>query len=107
MTTVLAVYNSSGCVGRCDANCHDAKHDKCTCICGGLNHGKGSVQAAQNVTDGIGLSFDYLSDFATATKRDPRELIVINRLKTPNSRHARKAALHKLEQPDLFDERIP
>lgn len=28
MTTVLAVYNSEGCVGRCDANCHDAKRQK-------------------------------------------------------------------------------
>lgn len=108
MTTVLAVHNSSGCVGRCDANCHDAKHEKCTCICGGKNHGKGSEQAIRNVIDdAVGLLVDDLKQFATATKRDPKQLIVINRLKTPNARRARKIARYKLEQPDLFDERVP
>jgi hypothetical protein len=35
MTTVLAVYNSRGVVGRCDARCHDATSADCDCICGG------------------------------------------------------------------------
>ena len=48
MTTVISVYNSEGCVGRCDARCHDAKHADCTCICGGANHGVGGYQAQVN-----------------------------------------------------------
>jgi hypothetical protein len=48
MSTLVAVYNSDGCVGRCDAKCYNAKGDKCTCICGGANHGKGMRQAVEN-----------------------------------------------------------
>jgi len=48
MTTLIAVYNSEGCVGRCDASCYNAKHDKCVCCCGGMNHGKGLQQAVEN-----------------------------------------------------------
>ncbi len=48
MATVLAVYNSQGCVGRCDARCHEAQGDVCHCICGGANHGVGAAQAAAN-----------------------------------------------------------
>ena len=25
---------------RCDASCHEAREEKCTCICGGRNHGR-------------------------------------------------------------------
>lgn len=42
MTTIYAVYNSDGCVGRCDAKCHEATGDECRCICGGAFHGVGS-----------------------------------------------------------------
>lgn len=49
MTTLIAVYNSEGCVGRCDARCYEATHDKCDCICGGANHGAGFDQAEANV----------------------------------------------------------
>lgn len=48
MTTVYAVYNSQGCVGRCDARCHEATQPKCKCICGGRNHGVGLTQAREN-----------------------------------------------------------
>jgi hypothetical protein len=48
MTTLIAVYNSDGCVGRCDAKCYNAKGDKCECICGGANHGVGLKQADAN-----------------------------------------------------------
>lgn len=51
MTTLIAVYNSEGCVGRCDGRCYDAKHEKCTCICGGKNHGKGKAQAVANTQE--------------------------------------------------------
>lgn len=48
MATCIAVYNSEGCVGRCDANCHDATEPECDCICGGMNHGKGRQAAIAN-----------------------------------------------------------
>lgn len=48
MATLIAVYNSSGCIGRCDAKCHDAKHPDCDCVCGGANHGCGLDQAISN-----------------------------------------------------------
>jgi len=48
MTTLIAVYNSSGLVGRCDAKCYNAKHPVCTCICGGANHGQGLQKAVEN-----------------------------------------------------------
>lgn len=48
MTTLVAVYTSEGCVGRCDAKCYNAKKDKCTCVCGGANHGAGLRQARAN-----------------------------------------------------------
>ncbi len=48
MTTLIAVYNSEGCVGRCDAKCYEAEHPECECICGGLNHGTGLVRAQDN-----------------------------------------------------------
>lgn len=49
MSTLIAVYNSEGCVGRCDANCYEAIGGTCTCICGGENHGVGRSQAEANV----------------------------------------------------------
>ena len=48
MTTLIAVYNSDGCVGRCDARCHQATTPECDCICGGKNHGVGRRQAWEN-----------------------------------------------------------
>jgi len=41
MTTLIAVYNSEGCVGRCDAHCYDAAEEPSECICGGKNHSAG------------------------------------------------------------------
>lgn len=46
MSTAIAVYNSEGCVGRCDARCHTATEADCDCICGGRLHGVGSSAAA-------------------------------------------------------------
>ena len=40
--TLISAYRSGGCIGRCDAKCHDAKEAKCACVCGGVYHGKGS-----------------------------------------------------------------
>ena len=51
MTTLIAVYNSSGVVGRCDAKCHNATHPDCDCVCGGANHGVGLKQAISNTRE--------------------------------------------------------
>ena len=42
---LIEVRNSEGLVGRCDARCYEAKHEGCTCICGGKNHGAGLDKA--------------------------------------------------------------
>lgn len=49
--TLISVHNSSGCVGRCDARCYDAKEPACHCICGGSNHGAGEKQALENTQE--------------------------------------------------------
>jgi hypothetical protein len=49
VSTLIAVYNSEGCVGRCDAKCYEAAAGDCHCICGGKNHGAGRQQAERNV----------------------------------------------------------
>jgi hypothetical protein len=51
MTTLIAVYNSEGCVGRCDARCYEAAEPECDCICGGRNHGAGQEQALDNTRE--------------------------------------------------------
>lgn len=51
MATLISVYNSEGCVGRCDARCYDASEPDCDCICGGMNHGKGQKQAESNTAE--------------------------------------------------------
>jgi hypothetical protein len=48
MVTLIAVYDSEGCQGRCDAHCYEASEPGCICICGGRNHGAGLDQAAGN-----------------------------------------------------------
>ncbi len=48
MSTLVSVHNSSGCVGRCDANCYEATQPQCDCICGGRNHGAGLKKAQDN-----------------------------------------------------------
>ena len=49
MTTLIAAYNSEGCIGQCDAKCHNATQPRCTCICGGVNHGVGLARAQANM----------------------------------------------------------
>jgi len=48
MATVLKLKFASGKIRRCDSRCHNAKGDKCTCVCGGINHGVGLRQAIIN-----------------------------------------------------------
>jgi hypothetical protein len=49
--TLIAVYNSEGCVGRCDARCYEATCNDCNCICGGRNHGAGLNKATDNTRE--------------------------------------------------------
>lgn len=49
--TLIAIYTSEGCVGRCDARCYDAKTADCHCICGGKNHGAGEQKAIENTRE--------------------------------------------------------
>ena len=48
MTTLISVHTSDGCVGRCDAKCHEATSPHCDCVCGGMNHGVGHDRAVEN-----------------------------------------------------------
>lgn len=51
MPTLIAVYDSDGCVGRCDAKCYEAETAECDCICGGKNHGAGLEAARESVAE--------------------------------------------------------
>jgi hypothetical protein len=51
VTTLIAVYDSEGCQGRCDAKCYAAREPECECICGGRNHGAGLDQAVSNTRE--------------------------------------------------------
>ena len=39
MATLMSWGDNYGTRGRCDARCHNAKHPKCVCMCGGRFHG--------------------------------------------------------------------
>ena len=45
---IIEVRTEQGVVGRCDANCYNATNDRCTCICGGANHGVGVKIAVED-----------------------------------------------------------
>jgi hypothetical protein len=75
MTTAIAVYNSDGCVGRCDARCHYATTAHCDCICGGRLHGAGDAALDRNTRDLLGDDIaDELAAFAARTGFDPADL---------------------------------
>jgi hypothetical protein len=78
VSTAIAVYNSEGCVGRCDAKCHDATEPDCDCICGGRLHGVGAGRAIeQNTRDLLGDELaDELRAFADRNGLDVDELRV-------------------------------
>jgi len=48
MTALLTLTTPDGVVRRCDKNCYDARTPRCTCICGGINHGQGFRTAVEN-----------------------------------------------------------
>lgn len=50
MTTLIEVMKSDGTlVGRCDERCYNATGKRCRCICRGVNHGVGLVQASESL----------------------------------------------------------
>lgn len=65
--TLIAVYNSEGCVGRCDAHCYNATTPDCNCICGGRNHGAGIERATDNTRD---LAEDWIDEFGTPEMKE-------------------------------------
>lgn len=61
MTTLILHRNPDGSMtGRCDSRCYNAKLEKCTCICGGINHQKGQDQAIKNTVINRHLIFEQL-----------------------------------------------
>lgn len=48
MAILIRVANSDGVVGQCDAKCYGAHEPRCSCICGGENHGVGLTKALAN-----------------------------------------------------------
>jgi len=100
MTTVIAVYKFSGCVGRCDANCHEAKSPECTCICGGANHGAGLKQAMANTARGIGVSPASVAKY-TKLKGITDPVAVIDRVQLKGRNKALKRARKMIGEPEL------
>lgn len=72
MSTLIAVYNSDGCVGRCDAKCYNATDASCDCICGGANHGKGLVVASVQTAE---LGERWLERYAAEKRLDLTSLV--------------------------------
>lgn len=62
MTTLIEAKTLDGrIIGRCDARCYNAKGKKCTCICGGLNHGAGfsnAVRSSKHSLDVMSKTFE-------------------------------------------------
>lgn len=75
MTTAIAVYDSGGLVGRCDARCHGATSPACDCICGGRLHGVGADRAIErNTRDLLGDDVAAIRAFAARHGLEADEL---------------------------------
>lgn len=75
MTTMITVGNSEG-SRRCDATCHDAKHDKCVCVCGGRNHGVGRQKALENTRQMAKAMLEYAAQHRSPTRRTHKRIDV-------------------------------
>lgn len=47
----LLTQHVGGVLRRCDARCYNATHGRCSCICGGENHGVGLERALANTLE--------------------------------------------------------
>jgi hypothetical protein len=47
MATLITETNSGGSRRRCDARCYLGTGTRCSCICGGRNHGRGIATALE------------------------------------------------------------
>lgn len=74
MTTVIAVYNSEGCVGRCDAKCHNATSPECEWIRGGRLHRVGAPNAVAVNTERLDPDGELRRAFAEAHGLDANDL---------------------------------
>jgi len=55
---VLLVRGPDGALlGACTSRCYDDQDFRCTCICGGVNHGVGYRTACGNAVDGIAIDW--------------------------------------------------
>lgn len=77
MTTLIAVFNSEGCVGRCDAKCYDATQMECDCACGGRNHGQGLRQAQENTAEMAGMERQTYRELRARAEAMGGERVVI------------------------------
>ena len=73
MAAIMSWQSSGGSRGRCDAKCHNAKHPKCCCICGGRFHG------SANQPGGVEQAFrnywgDVLDEAENKAKEEGLEL---------------------------------
>jgi len=50
MTVLISQRTATG-ERRCDERCYNAKGKKCSCVCGGINHGVGIEQAYKNTQE--------------------------------------------------------
>lgn len=71
--TLISVYNSDGCVGRCDAKCYDAVSPHCDCVCGGANHGAGLKKAEENTRE---MADSWIDKYCTEKGIDKKGAIV-------------------------------
>lgn len=60
MTTLIHAHGAGA--GRCDAKCYDARHEVCSCVCGGLNHGAGIERAKENTKELAGELLDQVKE---------------------------------------------
>lgn len=106
MATIIGVYNSGRCIGRCDANCYEGTGERCACICGGKNHGAGLPKAIQNNNEHVGLKLEDVERFAAEHGLQPADLKVIDRLSVSSSRKAlsiaRRSFTAVISDDDLF-----
>ena len=72
MTTLIAVYDNNGCVGRCDARCYNAHDPHCDCICGGKNHQAGLQKAVENTEK---MAEDWIKRY---NEKNPGHELTIN-----------------------------